>query len=221
MSMLSILYHVKEHRIQRKCEHNLKPYDMIKLFCIHLIVTLPSIIYQKTTKEAKEVYFIFEEAAMKKQGIFLGVLLIGIGLYFLLNHFPLPFLEPLNSWPTFLLIIGLAFLFQAFLNHDPYALFPGILLFGFGIHFHASKLLLFWPNTWGIYTLIVSISFLITYQRTRNSGLFIGVLLLLLSLAELFYKGFQNWMDTNLLIIEKIWPIGFIGIGLYFLFFKK
>ncbi|RBW71574.1 LiaF transmembrane domain-containing protein [Bacillus taeanensis] len=158
---------------------------------------------------------------MKKQGIFLGVLLIGMGLYFLLNNFPLPFLEPLNSWPTFLIIIGLAFLAQSFLNHDHYALFPGILLLGFGIHFHLSKLVVFWPKTWGIYTLIVSISFLITYQRTRNGGLLIGMMLLILSLAELFYKGFQEWMGANLLIIEQIWPIGFIAIGLYFLFSKK
>lgn len=158
---------------------------------------------------------------MRQQGIFIGVLLIALGLFFFFDSFKWPFLDPLYRWPTILLVIGIGFLFQAAFSHENCSVFPGILLLGLGFHFHALYFFSFWPASWGMYTMIVAIAFLIQYQQTRKGGLWIGLILLLISLLKLFYAGFQHWIDTSVGLIQGFWPLLFIALGVYFLVSKK
>ncbi|TLS39214.1 LiaI-LiaF-like domain-containing protein [Pseudalkalibacillus caeni] len=158
---------------------------------------------------------------MKKQGVFLGILLIGIGSFFLLENFNVPYMDQLASWPLILIIIGFAFLFQAFLVKEYQNIFPGIILIGLGVHFFALNSLPFWPNSWGMYTLIVSLAFLFTYYKTKKGGLFTGMALLIISLFELLYTGFQLWLQTTFNFIGELWPIILIAFGIYLIWFKK
>lgn len=159
---------------------------------------------------------------MKKQGFFLGIILIGIGVYFLMDQLNIPFLNNLFTWPTLLLIIGIAFLLQGFVAKETQSLFPGTILTGLGIHFHGRELFDFWPDHWAIYTLIVGLAFIIRHQKTK-SGIVPGILLLVISLLGLFYDGIIGWMNyigEAVGWLENFWPVILIIIGVYLLFKK-
>ncbi|MCM3798046.1 DUF5668 domain-containing protein [Caldibacillus thermoamylovorans] len=75
---------------------------------------------------------------MKKQ-MFPGIVLIGFGLYFFLQKFTIPVPAAVFSWPTILLIVGVALLIQAYRGGDFQLIVPGVLLVGLGIHFHLAQ----------------------------------------------------------------------------------
>ena len=158
-----------------------------------------------------------------KNGIFPGILLIGIGCYFLLKQLNFPFLHAAFTWPTLLIIIGIAFIAQAYLANEYNSIVPGVVLTGLGVHFHAQHYIPFWPDHWAVYTLIVSLALLLKYYKTKN-GLVVGIILLVISLLGLFYDGFISWMNwIGELVgwIEKFWPAALIIFGLYLLFFGR
>lgn len=160
---------------------------------------------------------------MKKQNIFLGFLLIGIGAYFLLRQLQVPLLTNFYSWQTILIVIGLAYLLQSYISKDYKNLFPGVIIFGLGIHFHGLEHYTFWVDHWGMYPLIIAIAFLIRFQKTR-SGLFPGLLLLAISLFAIFTSnkpGWFTWIDQTVGILEKFWPLVLIVVGAFMLFRKK
>lgn len=158
---------------------------------------------------------------MKRQGIFPGVLLIGVGLIFLLQNYNVPFINSLFSWPSILLIIGLAFLFQAYIGKEYQSIFTGIILVGLGIHFHGLQLFKFWPDHWAMFTLIIGIAFLFRYSKTKQEGLIPGIILLLISLVAFMYKEFIHIFGSVYGYIENFWPVLLIIAGVYLLFFKK
>ncbi|MFN7251625.1 MAG: LiaI-LiaF-like domain-containing protein [Anaerobacillus sp.] len=158
---------------------------------------------------------------MKRQGIFPGVLLIGVGLIFLLQNYQIPFINELFSWPSILVIIGLAFLFQAYIGKDYHSIFTGVLLLGLGVHFHGLQLFTFWPNHWAMFTLIIGVAFLFRYSKTKKDGLVPGVILLLISLVSFLYSEFVNLFGSFYSYVESFWPVALIGAGIYLLFFKK
>ncbi|WP_458412310.1 LiaI-LiaF-like domain-containing protein [Schinkia sp. CFF1] len=155
---------------------------------------------------------------MKRQGFFLGVILIGLGVYFLMDQLNIPVMHKLFTWPTLLLIIGIAFLLQVYVAHDRQSIFPGVILTGLGIHFHGRELFSFWPDHWAIYTLIVGIAFIAQHQRI------LGILLVVISLLGLFYDGVIGWLSY---ISEAVgwlvhfWPVLLILLGVYILVKKK
>ncbi|WP_456278087.1 LiaI-LiaF-like domain-containing protein [Bacillus sp. AK128] len=160
---------------------------------------------------------------MKKQSVFPGIVLIGIGLYFLLDQLHFPALQVFYSWPTLLIIIGVAFLAQAYTSRDYQNIIPGFILTGIGIHFHLLSLLSVWPDHWAMFTLIVGIAFLLRYQQTK-SGIIPGLLLLVLSIIALFYHevlGWLGWFGNIVHFIEDYWPVALIAAGIYLLFIKK
>jgi hypothetical protein len=160
---------------------------------------------------------------MKKQGVFPGIILIGIGLYFLLNQLHFPALKMFYSWPTILIIIGVAFLAQAYTSRDYQNIVPGFILAGIGAHFHLINLVAIWPDHWAMFTLIIGIAFLLRYQQTKT-GVFPGLLLLVLSIFALFYHeviGWLGWIGSIVQIVETYWPIGLIIAGIYLLFIKR
>lgn len=158
---------------------------------------------------------------MKRQGVFPGVLLIGVGVIFLLKNYNIPFKNDIFSWPSILLIIGLAFLFQAYIGKDYHSIFTGFLLVGLGVHFHGLQLFSFWPDHWAMFTIIIGLAFLLRYSKTKRDGLVPGIFLLLISLVAFIYGGFIDLFGSLYTYVENFWPIALIGVGIYLLFFKK
>ncbi|WP_270179481.1 LiaI-LiaF-like domain-containing protein [Alkalihalobacillus sp. CinArs1] len=158
---------------------------------------------------------------MKRQSVFPGVLFIGIGLYFLVQTLSLPISEQITSWQIILILIGVAMIIQGLISKEGALLFPGVLILGLGVHFYFVNKLALWPNTWGMYSLILSVAYLATYYKTKKSGLIPGLLLLALSIIELLYTGFQLWLASTFSFVGQFWPLALILIGVYLVVKKK
>ncbi|GLB58397.1 LiaI-LiaF-like domain-containing protein [Cytobacillus sp. NCCP-133] len=160
---------------------------------------------------------------MKNQRIFPGIILIGFGAYFFLQQTNFSALLPFYTWPTLLVIVGAAFLFQAYGARDYESILPGVILTGFGLHFHVVNRLEIWPDHIGIFILIIALGFLLRHQKT-GTGLFQGILLLILAAMLLFYDRVIEWMgllENGVSTAWRFWPILLMLIGLYFLIIKK
>lgn len=160
---------------------------------------------------------------MKNQRIFPGIILLGFGAFFFLQQNGTAFFKGYDTWPTLLVIVGVAFLFQGYLAKDYDAILPGVILTGFGLHFHITERLDIWPNSIGIFILIIALGFLLRYQKV-NAGLFQGILFLVLAILLLFYEKIVGWLgilEGGIGDIWKFWPVLLIGYGLYLLLIRK
>ncbi|WP_047981686.1 LiaI-LiaF-like domain-containing protein [Ornithinibacillus contaminans] len=160
---------------------------------------------------------------MKNKNSFTAYLLIGIGLYFLFRQLKLPIFTDFYSWPTLLIIIGLALVIYSFQTKDYQQLFSGTIILGLGIHFHGIQHYVFWIDHWAMYPLIIGIAFLVRYFKTKQ-GLVPGLILIGLSSILIFSINIPTWFDWIYDIIDFIaiyWPVVLIGIGIYFLKKKK
>jgi hypothetical protein len=161
---------------------------------------------------------------MKNQRIFPGVILIGFGAYFLMQQTGIMIFQQFFTWPTLLIIVGLAFLGQGYAAKEHEAILPGVIMTGFGLHFHLVNRLSFWPhNTIGMLIFIISIGFFLRFQKTSN-GLFQAFLFLLIAVLLLFYDkiaGYLGLLQNGMSIVWKFWPALLIIIGIYFLLKKK
>ncbi|MGP7816803.1 LiaI-LiaF-like domain-containing protein [Niallia sp. 01092] len=160
---------------------------------------------------------------MKTQKLFSGMILIGFGLYILLKEYPIPSLSSLFVWPTLLLIVGIAFLFQGYWGKDHGSILPGVVLTGFGLHFHLVNKLAIWPDHTGTFLLIIALGFILQQQKS-GQGMMNGLLFLLLAIFLLFNQdilkslGFLK-ISTN--TMNKIIPILFLLLGAYYLLTRK
>ncbi|MEH7379763.1 DUF5668 domain-containing protein [Bacillus sp. JJ1533] len=160
---------------------------------------------------------------MKKNNLFSGIILVGIGCYLLLQQLGIPVFTNFYSWQTLMIIVGIAFLVQGYVEKQPSNILPGFILVGFGFHFHSINQLTFWPKQPGMLLFIVGLGMLFTYFKTKN-GLFHSVVLLLISLLFLNYSRFISWLgflEGGLSFILDYWPLLLVGIGFYLLFIKK
>ncbi len=160
---------------------------------------------------------------MKKNNSFAAYLLIGIGIYFLCKQLEIPIFMNFYSWPTLLMITGIAFLLHSYRAKDYQNLFTGILIFGLGIHFHGLENYSFWIDHWAVYPFIVGIAFIFRYLKTK-SGLFVGVILTGISSIMLFsitVPRWFNWIYDITSLIENFWAIAIIILGVYLLIRKK
>lgn len=160
---------------------------------------------------------------LKTQRIFPGFLLLGFGIYFLLQELQIHPFEGFGTWPTLSIIVGVGFLLEGYLAKNYEAIIPGVILTGFGLHIHLVNRLEVWPDHTGIFMLIIALGFLLRHQKVRT-GFFPGLLFLVLALLLLFYDKTFTWLSSLNIGIElfwKFWPIIFIGLGAYLLFFKK
>ncbi|WP_201713665.1 LiaI-LiaF-like domain-containing protein [Rossellomorea arthrocnemi] len=160
---------------------------------------------------------------MKQQRIFPGIILIGFGAYFYLQQANIVLFQEFFTWPTLLIIVGLAFLGQGYGGKDYEAILPGTILVGFGMHFHVVNKLDVWPDHMGTFILIIALGFLLRYQKTR-AGLFQGILFLTLSIILLFSDKAGRWfgfIEGSVGTAWELWPILIIGIGVYLLFIRK
>ncbi|GEL77438.1 LiaI-LiaF-like domain-containing protein [Tenuibacillus multivorans] len=159
---------------------------------------------------------------MKQQKSFLGIILIGIGIYFLLQQYSIPFLSRFDTWPTILIILGIAFLFNGYGNNQHDHIFPGVILLGLGIHFHALEHSTKWIDHWGMYTLVIGFAFLLKSQKTKQ-GLLVGIIFLIISfiaITTIAMPGWFYWFDYAFYHLERFWPALLIIIGAV-LIFKK
>jgi hypothetical protein len=160
---------------------------------------------------------------MKTQRIFPGAVLISFGLYFFLEQNKIELFEGFFSWPTLLGIVGFAFLLQAYWGKDYEAILPGVILFGYGLHFHIVNRLNLWPNDIGIFILIISLGFILKARRTKG-GLFHGILLLVVSILLLFYDSIFKWfgvLESGLDKALTFWPFILMAVGMYVIVLKK
>ncbi|WP_456273850.1 LiaI-LiaF-like domain-containing protein [Bacillus sp. AK031] len=160
---------------------------------------------------------------MKGQRLFPGMILIGFGIYFYLEQSNVTIFREFYTWPTLLIIVGAAFLAQGYKGKDYESILPGTILTGFGLHFHVTKMAALWPDHIGIFILIISLGFLLRYQRTGN-GLFQGVLFLILAIILLFYDKVLIWLgflQGGVNMIREFWPLIIVLIGVYLLMKRK
>lgn len=161
---------------------------------------------------------------MKNQRIFPGIILIGFGAFLFLQQSGFTALQTLYSWPTLLIIVGVAFLGQGYSAKDYEAILPGVIISGFGLHFHLAGKIAFWPNnTIGMLVLFISIGCFLRFQK-NNNGLFQAFLFLVLALLLLFYDKVAEYLgllQNGLSFVWKFWPAIIILVGIYFLFRKK
>lgn len=160
---------------------------------------------------------------MKRQNSFAAYILIGIGVYFLLRELRIPIITDFYSWPTFLIIIGLALLIHSYTKKDYQHLLSGTIVLGLGIHFHGIKYYQFWIDHWAVYPMIVGIAFIVRALRTKN-GFLTGLILTGLSIFFMFSVRLPpafNWIYDVTAFLEKLWPVILIGIGIYWLKRKK
>ena len=160
---------------------------------------------------------------MKNQRIFPGIILIGFGVFFFWQQAKISLFAEFISWPSLLMIVGIAFLCQGYGGKEYESIFPGVILTGFGLHFHIVNRLSIWPNALGIFILIIALGSILRYQKTGN-GLFQGILFLAFAGLMIFYQQLIGWLGllTNKLdSVVQYWPILLIIIGVYLLFFKR
>lgn len=160
---------------------------------------------------------------MKNQHIFPGVILVGVGFYFLLQQANITISEQLFTWPTLLMIAGVAFLGQGYIGKDYEAILPGVILFGYGLYYHALQTFAFWSNPAGSFVLITAIGCLLRWQKTRT-GLFQAFLFFILAMFIIFYDKFTSnlgILQNGLSALWNFWPILLIAFGAFILFKKK
>ncbi|WP_374049113.1 LiaI-LiaF-like domain-containing protein [Neobacillus sp. OS1-32] len=76
---------------------------------------------------------------MKNQRIFPGIILIGLGAYYLLQQAGVSFFQPFSTWPILMIIVGTAFLGQGYWANDSEAILPGFILFRLWPSFSACR----------------------------------------------------------------------------------
>jgi len=128
------------------------------------------------------------------------------------------------SWPTLFIIVGAAFLGQGYSAREYEAILPGVILTGFGLHFHLAGHASFWPaDTSGMLILILSIGIFLRFLKTKT-GLFQAIVFFLLAFLLLFnakITGYFGVLQSGISFIWKFWPALIIVIGVYFLLKKK
>jgi hypothetical protein len=75
----------------------------------------------------------------------------------------------------------------------------------------------------GAFILIMALGFLLRYQKT-GTGLFNGILFLILAGLLLFYDRISAWLETmenGISTLWNFWPAALILIGVYLLLMKR
>lgn len=159
---------------------------------------------------------------MPKSNVFLGLLLVFLGIFLFTNnlfHWNLFRME--NFWPIFILIPGLLFEWSYFnTTKNPGLLVPGGILTSIGLLFF-FEILTGWQfsaYTWPVYPLSVALGLFQLYLFSgRPKALLIPVFILstvsIVSFSILFLQALHTWINFGLLA-----PIALILVGLFIIF---
>lgn len=159
---------------------------------------------------------------MKNINIIPGMILIGFGSYYFLQQNRIALFDEFYTWPSLMLIIGISFLVHGYWGKNVESIFPGVIFSGIAIHLHVVGRLELWPDHLGAFMLIISLGFLLRYQKT-GTGLFHGILFLIISGLLLFYDEIANKFaseQTGVALLLNNWWILLILFGLYLLLRK-
>lgn len=159
----------------------------------------------------------------RNQRIFPGIILIGFGAYFFSQQTGLMISQQFYTWPTLLLIVGIAFLGQGYIGKEYDAILPGVILVGFGLHYHFLTKIAIWANHLGTFILIIALGCFLRYQKT-HTGLFQANLFLILAIFLMFYDKITTdfgLLQNSVSFAWKFWPLILIVVGIFFLFKKK
>lgn len=155
--------------------------------------------------------------------MFFGVLLVGFGIFFLLNELHMSIAAKVYTWPVLLILIGAALLTESALSQDHSNLLASYILITLGIHFYVSKQIPFWPTNISMVVFMVAISFLLSARKVK-SGFFQGGTLLIIAILMMFsdrLKLFLPKVEDGVNYLTTFWPILLLLVGLYLLFFKR
>ncbi|WP_147803476.1 LiaI-LiaF-like domain-containing protein [Alkalicoccus halolimnae] len=160
---------------------------------------------------------------MKTNHTVSGMILLFLGIYFLLQQFniSIPFAEVLFRWPSILFGLGLVFMWQGFSNKDDSSMFSGSVLTGLGILFHGSTTFEVWSLTWPYFTLVIGLAFLMKYNVRKKDGLSTGIILLLITAVGVFASQVLPLFQDTVGSFTSFWPLAFVAVGIYYLFFRK
>lgn len=161
---------------------------------------------------------------MKKgKQLFPSVILIGFGLFFLLEGSSFQQSYLIFNWPVMLAIIGTAFLVQAYAGKEHELILPGILFLGLGVHFYVAHLYSVQFDHIGVILLLIALGFFL-HQQKAKSGFIYGLIFLILALFRLFYSDAVHWLGKfgeMLSKLESLWPFVLIVAGGYLFIFKR
>jgi hypothetical protein len=166
---------------------------------------------------------VLEVSNLTKTAIFSGIAFLGFGLYFLLQQYHVQWMDGLYTWPTLAVILGAAFLVQAYKQKDYEFILPGTIIAGIGLHFHVMHKLELFQDHAGVFLLLVAVGLLLTYVKT-GSGFVPGLLFLIAATLLLFFDRLTHWLagqGHDVTFISNFWPLFFVGAGLYFLFVHR
>ncbi len=155
--------------------------------------------------------------------MFFGVLLVGFGIFFLLNELHMSIAAKVYTWPVLLILIGVALLTESALSQDHSNLLASYILITLGIHFYVSEQIPFWPTNISMVVFMVAISFLLSARKAK-SGFFQGGTLLIIAILMMFsdrLKLFLPKVEDGVNYLTTFWPILLLLVGLYLLFFKR
>lgn len=155
--------------------------------------------------------------------MFFGVLLVGFGIFFLLNELHMSIAAKVYTWPVLLILIGAALLTESALSQDHSNLLASYILITLGIHFYVSEQIPFWPTNISMVVFMVAISFLLSARKVK-SGFFQGGTLLIIAILMMFsdrLKLFLPKVEDGVNYLTTFWPILLLLVGLYLLFFKR
>lgn len=155
--------------------------------------------------------------------MFFGVLLVGFGIFFLLNELHMSIAAKIYTWPVLLILIGAALLTESALSQDHSNLLASYILITLGIHFYVSEQIPFWPTNISMVVFMVAISFLLSARKAK-SGFFQGGTLLIIAILMMFsdrLKLFLPKVEDGVNYLTTFWPILLLLVGLYLLFFKR
>lgn len=155
--------------------------------------------------------------------MFFGVLLVGFGIFFLLNELHMSIAAKVYTWPVLLILIGAALLTESALSQDHSNLLASYILITLGIHFYVSDQIPFWPTNISMVVFMVAISFLLSARKVK-SGFFQGGTLLIIAILMMFsdrLKLFLPKVEDGVNYLTTFWPILLLLVGLYLLFFKR
>jgi hypothetical protein len=151
---------------------------------------------------------------MNRPALLPGLILLGLGLYFFLQQFHIPFLSDILNWPVILIVIGLSFIICSFSGWDKMMILPGGILLSIGIIFLGMDIWSALSIHWSMYPGAVGVGFLLAFIRTKETS-FLVPACVLLAFPFVFY------VLGGLDIIQQWWPIALVLVGIFLIFRRK
>ena len=161
---------------------------------------------------------------MKLKNYFPAIILIGFGLYYFLGDSSILFLKQYIGFPAILLIIGVAFLIQAYKGGHTDSILPGVIFTGIALQLHFSEALQSYSEI-GKFLFIVAAGLFLQTMKSK-AGMLPVVLMFSLSLLLLFEQflfgasGFPKFVITGTLSFS-LEPLLLAVTGVILLFFKR